>query len=101
MFNDSDSPQNDYNSLLSWVDSPQTQAALRVLEEEADGLKEILVNLPPSRDLGQVVGGLLHREQSFGEIRGLQRLNKLISDRRTELEIKLGLKKPNLLEYQE
>jgi hypothetical protein len=36
---------------------------------------------------------MLHREQSFGEIRGLQRLSNVISDRKLELQRKLGLVK--------
>lgn len=48
-------------------------------------------NLIPPRDLGHLLGDLLHREQSFGQIRGLDRAEILILDRIRELEQVLEL----------
>lgn len=91
MFNDSDSPQSDYNSLLNWLSLPQTEAALALLKVEADNLNQVVVRLPPPRDLGGLMGHLLHREQAVGEIRGLERLQALLDDRKRELQIKLKI----------
>lgn len=64
---------------------------LQLLKLEADGLKEVIISNVPKRDLGAFFGELMHREQSVGEIRGLERLVRLINDRRTELERRLKL----------
>lgn len=48
-----------------------------------------MAQILPHRDLGVLMGSMLHREQSFGEIRGLERLEKLLLDRKSELESKL------------
>lgn len=47
--------------------------------------------LPVKREIGALLGDFLHREQSFGEIRGLDRMDNLINDRKHDLEVKLGL----------
>lgn len=60
---------------------------------EADGLNQVVVNVTPSRDLGQLFGNVMHREQSFGEIRGLNRLSSILQSRKRELEHKLNPKK--------
>jgi hypothetical protein len=91
MFNDSNSPQNDYRRLLEWLKQTETQEALDLLKQEADQFKDLMAQLPVKRDLGALLGDFLHREQSFGEIRGLTRLQNIINDRKQELEIKLGL----------
>ena len=91
MFNDSDSLQSDYNSLCSWLNLPQTQEVLSRLQVEAEGLKTIIINNVPKRDLGAFFGELMHREQSLGEIRGLERLGRLVKDRRDELERRLKI----------
>lgn len=69
---------------------------LALLDQEAKDLSRLLVNQIPRRDLGQFFGDFFHREQSLGEIRGLERLQKIINDRKLDLEIQLGLiKNPN------
>jgi hypothetical protein len=89
MFNDSNSPRSDYNSLLSWLNLPETQEVLQLLKAESDELDTLIVNLTPSRDLGTFIGNFFHTEQSKGEIRGLRRLAALLNDRKLELERKI------------
>ena len=101
MLNDSNSPQSDYSSLCSWLNHPETQEVLSLLQTEANDLKEITINHVPRRDIGAFFGDLVHREQSLGEIRGLQRLQKVLFNRRDELEIRLGLKQEPLQPPQE
>lgn len=91
MFKDSSSPRSDYQRLLNWLQLPETQEALEVLKEEADNLTELLKALPVAREIGMLFGNLLHREQSLGEARGLERLQNLINDRKLELEQALDL----------
>ncbi len=91
MFKDSSSPQSDYNKLLNWLQLAETQEVLEILKQEADSLKTLLTQLTPNRDLGHLLGDLIHREQSLGETRGLSRLQNLIDDRVLELQRKLDL----------
>lgn len=93
MFNASDSPQSDYSNLRSWLNHPVTQQVLEGLNKEAETLKTIMVQLPTERDLGRLMGNLLHREQTFGEIRGLQRLQQAITDFQNDLNGALNPKK--------
>jgi len=51
-----------------------------------------MTQLIPSRELGQLLGNMLHREQTFGEIRGLSRLQLLINERKATLEERLNPK---------
>lgn len=61
-------------------------------------LERLLSQLVPSRDLGTLLGSMLHREQSLGEIRGLRRLSSIISQRKSELDEKLNPKQPEPLD---
>lgn len=92
MFKDSDSLRSDYNSLCSWLNLPETQEVLEQLQLEANQLKALQNEITPSRDIGTFVGNFFHREQTFGEVRGLQRLRSLLLDRKQELESKLDPK---------
>ena len=72
--NNSDSPQTRLNNLSNWLALPETQRQLQTLEQEAQGLQEIVLEtIPRGHD------ETLLREQSIGELRGLRRLSKLTS----------------------
>ena len=88
--------------MSAWLNLPETQEVLALLTEEAKGLAEVMDGLVPARDLGRLLGDMLHREQSIGEKRGLLRLKRLIDDRKLELETRLGLvDKPESLNIEE
>jgi predicted methyltransferase MtxX (methanogen marker protein 4) len=91
MLTDSSSPQEDYNSLLAWLKLSQTQEVLNLLRAEAEDLRQAVIHLVPSRDLGRLLSEYLHREQVVGEVRGLLRLDELIAARRHDLEATLKL----------
>lgn len=50
-------------------------------------------NLSVGRDLGAILGTMILKEQTTGEIRGLRELSVLIQDRKSQLELKT--KKPD------
>ena len=64
--NDSTLPPNVRNSLCFWVDNPVTQHLLTHLQEQADQLTKVVLDLAPGSRKEEVI-----REQSVGHIRGL------------------------------
>lgn len=50
-----------------------------------------MTNTIPSRDIGVLIGNMVHQQQGCGEVRGLMRIANLVQARRLELEQRLNL----------
>ncbi len=58
------------------------------MEQEALRRQDLMSNLTVGRDLGAILGTLMLKEQTTGEVRGLRELSVLIQDRKSQLESK-------------
>ncbi len=97
MFNDSTSPQIEYNSLLQWRNLPETQEVLKYLRDKVEATDRMVHRSPigyrsvvDNREVPMEAGLVQQlRDQFVGEWRGLREFERKLDERQAELEEKL------------
>lgn len=82
MLTDSNSILTRLNSLHKWLEEPETKRLLHLLKQEAEQLQDLVFNRVPGEKINSIQGDTAHetilREQSIGEFRGLNRLQRIV-----------------------